>query len=278
SLINHIQTFGTSNSYDKTRQRNTGSRLIGCPFSVCGVKGNNDVWTLSVTDPTHNHDPSDNMSAHPSLLRPNEQERTKLCTQYNENPLISYLNDTWLPFKTQFVSTWIDSYLHLGNTAMSRIKDAHVTLKKYLQVSTVSKISLFALKQIHKQYLKASCAISNNPFEPCNGVFNKYMDLPYAYIIQECLATNQVLSIDDIYHHWWIKEPSMLLSDPIVQQTRGWPVGSQNKSNKTQASTKRNLSAFELEEARLSGRKCEVCKKTSHNSRTCHESSDVTEI
>ncbi|CAG8566174.1 6570_t:CDS:1, partial [Racocetra persica] len=63
------------NLIDKIHQKNTGSRLINCLFSVCGVKGNNDVWTLSVTDSTHNYNPSKNVSAHLSLRRPNEQER-----------------------------------------------------------------------------------------------------------------------------------------------------------------------------------------------------------
>ncbi|CAG8589426.1 19464_t:CDS:2, partial [Racocetra persica] len=129
--------------------------------------------------------------------------------------------------------------------SMSGIEGAHAMLKKYLQVSTgnlhtmyekillllenqyneikamiskdkthilhtqnisfysrlISKVSLFALRRIHEQYLKVSCAITNNPLKPCN-------------------------------------------------------VGSQNRSTKVQASTKRDPSAFKLEETRLNGKKC----------------------
>ncbi|CAG8787982.1 3145_t:CDS:2 [Gigaspora margarita] len=200
---------------------------------------------------------------------------------------------------------------------MSRVEGAHATLKKYLQVSTgdlytvYEKISLL----LENQYNKIKAMISKDETR-----------LPCAHIIQEHLTANQILSIDNVYHHWWIeglklplqsqlrttensliplfqeftqeynswpipqqvvaqnrlveiiKEPPMLLSDPIVQQTRERLVSSQNKSNKAQASTKRNPSAFELEEAQLSGRKCGICKKLGHNSRTCHESSSATEI
>ncbi|CAG8841462.1 10257_t:CDS:2, partial [Gigaspora margarita] len=131
----------------------------------------------------------------------------------------------------------------------------------------ISKVSSFALSRIHEQYLKVSRATLNNPLEPCNGLklplqsqsrtiensltplFQEFTQEYNSWPIpQQVVARNRLVEI--------IKEPPMLLSDPIVQQTRGRPVGSQNKSNKAQTSTKRDPSAFELEEARLSGRKC----------------------
>ncbi|CAG8589448.1 19465_t:CDS:1 [Racocetra persica] len=78
---------GTYRNYmnltDETHQRKTGSRLIDCLFSVCGVKRNNNIWTLSVTDPTHNHNSSENTSAYLSLQKPNEQEREWLKEMSN---------------------------------------------------------------------------------------------------------------------------------------------------------------------------------------------------
>ncbi|KAH9266102.1 hypothetical protein BASA84_001273 [Batrachochytrium salamandrivorans] len=101
SLIEHVRTFGAANGYGvkiarsklnkvyigcdrggnyrkrsditgETSRYNTSSRLIGCPFSVCGTKGKDDQWTLLVCNPNHNHEASRDNSAHPSLRRLNE--------------------------------------------------------------------------------------------------------------------------------------------------------------------------------------------------------------
>ncbi|CAG8696391.1 10298_t:CDS:2 [Cetraspora pellucida] len=218
---------------------------------------------------------------------------SELCNRYNENyPLIiKYIQDTWLPFKEQFISAWVDHCLHLGNTATSRVEenqhkeiDAMVAKDKtqiphaqnipfYAQL--VTKISLFALRKIHEQFLKASRATPDNPLGPCNNTFSSYMGLPCAHVIQECFAANKSLNLTDIHQHWWIENRQLTLQnnsesesfipllDPKVQRTRGRPVGS---SNKSLTSTKRNPSAFELEE---NGRRCTKCKGIGHNRRTC---------
>lgn len=284
---------------------------------------------------------------------------TELCTKYNEFPLIvNYIQDTWLPLKEKFISAWADQYFHLGTTVTSRVEGAHATLKRYLQVSVgnlqlvyekislllenqhneikemveknktriphsqnipfysrlVSHISLYALKKIHEQFIKASHATYDNPLEPCTGTFTTSMGLPCAHIIQERLANNQLLDLNDIHQHWWInnyhlplqsqvenednslsqlleefrqqytswsvsqqevaqnklvsliREPSTVLLDPTVQRTKGRPAGSLNK---IQSSTRRNPSAFEIEDTRTNGRKCGICKRAGHNSRTC---------
>ncbi|KAH6596022.1 hypothetical protein BASA50_005440 [Batrachochytrium salamandrivorans] len=101
ALIEHVRAFGAANGYGvkiarsklnkvyigcdrggnyrkrsdingETSRYNTSSRLIGCPFSVCGTKGKDDQWTLLVCNPNHNHEASRDNSAHPSLRRLNE--------------------------------------------------------------------------------------------------------------------------------------------------------------------------------------------------------------
>ncbi|KAH6565332.1 hypothetical protein BASA60_009952 [Batrachochytrium salamandrivorans] len=101
ALIEHVRTFGAANGYGvkiarsklnkvyigcdrggnyrkrsdingETSRYNTSSRLIGCPFSVCGTKDKDDQWTLLVCNPNHNHETSRDNSAHPSLRRLNE--------------------------------------------------------------------------------------------------------------------------------------------------------------------------------------------------------------
>ncbi|CAG8840841.1 28096_t:CDS:2, partial [Gigaspora margarita] len=81
-------------------------------------------------------------------------------------------------------------------TAISQIEGVHVTLKKYLQVLTsdlqtvYKRISLL----LENQYNKIKAMISKDEIR-----------LLCTHIIQEHLATNQVLSIDDVYYHWWIE-------------------------------------------------------------------------
>ena len=48
--------------------RSSSSRRQGCPFRLYGAvtKQNNGRWQLTVKNSVHNHDASDNMTAHPS--------------------------------------------------------------------------------------------------------------------------------------------------------------------------------------------------------------------
>ncbi|CAG8792751.1 6960_t:CDS:1, partial [Racocetra fulgida] len=107
ALIKHVRSFGASHGYgisitrskpnkvylgcdrsrsyrncldltDETRKRQTGSRLIGCPFSLHGTKEKNNIWTLSIQDSTHNHVLSKNTSSHPSLRRLDEPAQNQL--------------------------------------------------------------------------------------------------------------------------------------------------------------------------------------------------------
>ena len=48
------------------RKRKSGSRLINCPFELRGKKQENGFWTLEMQNTLHNHEPSVDMSGHPS--------------------------------------------------------------------------------------------------------------------------------------------------------------------------------------------------------------------
>ncbi|KAL6583797.1 hypothetical protein OROMI_003086 [Orobanche minor] len=75
------------------RKRNTGSRLIKCPFQIVGRKGVDGVWVLNAKNLTHNHEPCTDMSGHPSFRRlsPEDVESVKNMTlsgiapRYNES-------------------------------------------------------------------------------------------------------------------------------------------------------------------------------------------------
>jgi MULE transposase domain/FAR1 DNA-binding domain len=65
------------------------------------------------------------------------------------------------------------------------------------------------------------------------------------------------------------------LSNPIVQRIKGRPAGSLNNRNILPlSSTRRDPSLFEHVEAAL-GRKCNICKNTGHNRRTCPDSQSL---
>ncbi|KAJ9543535.1 hypothetical protein OSB04_023242 [Centaurea solstitialis] len=51
------------------RKRNTGSRLIECPFRILGKKENDGAWVLKAQNLTHNHEPSMDISGHSSFRR-----------------------------------------------------------------------------------------------------------------------------------------------------------------------------------------------------------------
>ncbi|BBN08574.1 hypothetical protein MPTK1_4g12640 [Marchantia polymorpha subsp. ruderalis] len=50
--------------------------------------------------------------------------------------MLDYVNKTWIPHKTKFVSAWTYDCLHLRNTTTSCVEGAHAMLKRFLQVLT----------------------------------------------------------------------------------------------------------------------------------------------
>ncbi|CAG8782616.1 22403_t:CDS:2 [Gigaspora margarita] len=176
-----------------------------------------------------------------------------------------------------------------------RVEGAHTMLKTYFQVSmgdlhivhekislVILKVSTFALKKVHEQFLKASSATSENPLWPCSGTFKSSMGLLCSYIIRELLNNDKCLQLDDFYQHCHqftflsiyqknttlekisslFQELTVIIQDPEVQYTRGRPAGAKNHS---QSSTKRDPSTFEL----IMSRKYGICHEARHNNRTC---------
>src|SRR6266480_884014 len=54
--------------HNGNRQRDTASRLTGCPFSI-QASGKDDIWTFKVHNPDHNHEPTTSAAAHPVQRR-----------------------------------------------------------------------------------------------------------------------------------------------------------------------------------------------------------------
>ncbi|PIA24917.1 hypothetical protein AQUCO_04100189v1 [Aquilegia coerulea] len=56
------------------RKKKSGSRLINCPFRIKGVKLVGGSWILRISNGTHNHEASKDMSGHPSFRRFSNEE------------------------------------------------------------------------------------------------------------------------------------------------------------------------------------------------------------
>lgn len=54
---------------EKRKKKSNGSRLINCPFRIVGIKRSDGNWVLKAKDLTHNHEPSTDVSRHPSFRR-----------------------------------------------------------------------------------------------------------------------------------------------------------------------------------------------------------------
>ncbi|KAI8895730.1 hypothetical protein BC833DRAFT_600136 [Globomyces pollinis-pini] len=48
-----------------------------------------------------------------------------------------------MPYKTKFLSCYVDQYLHLGSSSTSRIEGNHDVLKTYLQSGNLDLITVF---------------------------------------------------------------------------------------------------------------------------------------
>ncbi|CAM8953518.1 unnamed protein product [Rhodiola kirilowii] len=73
-----------------------------------------------------------------------------MCEEYQRfDRALKYLWETWLqPHREQFVSAWIDAYMHLGSNSSQRAEGAHARLKMYLG-DTMSSIDT-SFDKIHK--------------------------------------------------------------------------------------------------------------------------------
>ncbi|CAJ0767110.1 18905_t:CDS:2, partial [Entrophospora sp. SA101] len=85
-----------------------------------------------------------------------------------------------------------------------RLKVQHV-YRIALFEPLLSRVSVFALKKIHDEWIKASNATLESPLNPCSGILSSTMGLPCSHLISERIANGQTLQQTDIHEHWWIK-------------------------------------------------------------------------
>ena len=63
--------------------------------------------------------------------------------QYQTSPALRYVKETWLIHKEKFIVAWTQQYLHLGNSATSRVEGSHAFLKKHIGASTGDMLIVF---------------------------------------------------------------------------------------------------------------------------------------
>ncbi|CAJ0638733.1 16569_t:CDS:2 [Entrophospora sp. SA101] len=85
-----------------------------------------------------------------------------------------------------------------------RLKVQHV-YRIALFEPLLSRVSVFALKKIRDEWIKASNATLDSPLNPCSGILSSMMGLPCSHLISERIANGQTLQQTDIHEHWWIK-------------------------------------------------------------------------
>ena len=63
--------------------------------------------------------------------------------RYQASPSLRYVKETWLIRKEKFIVAWTQQYLHLGNSATSRVEGSHAFLKKHIGASTGDMLIVF---------------------------------------------------------------------------------------------------------------------------------------
>lgn len=56
---------------------------------------------------------------------------------------LQYIKETWLIHKEKFIVAWTQQYLHLGNSATSRVEGSHAFLKKHIGASSGDMLIVF---------------------------------------------------------------------------------------------------------------------------------------
>ncbi|CAG8761904.1 6272_t:CDS:2, partial [Acaulospora morrowiae] len=128
------------------------------------------------------------------------------------------------PESQNFLCVW-----HIEKNILTNCRNQFPTDEEWIEflgnwITVITKVSIFALKKVHKQLLKVSCATLENPLQPCSGTFTSSMGLPYIHKIQERLINNQYLQLTNFHQHWWLQECQLLpqipnkTEDPLQQQ------------------------------------------------------------
>ncbi|XP_077248823.1 uncharacterized protein LOC143888331 isoform X2 [Tasmannia lanceolata] len=153
ALLEHVRSFSKTQGYiatihnsrkdfnvilgcDRGGRRGTSSYLLGCPFEIEGRRMPDCSWVLKVHNGEHNHEASEDISAHPYSRRFSDEEILKvremtnagirprqiLAALKNDNPYLLAI-----PRDVYNLKAKIRKECLLGHAEMGAIKDAHET-------------------------------------------------------------------------------------------------------------------------------------------------------
>lgn len=84
---------------DQRKRKRGESRLLGCPFQAIGAQDKSGGWKLKTENGEHNHEPSQDLSAHPSLRKMTAEQMARLAemTDAGSSPaeIMVELQNTW---------------------------------------------------------------------------------------------------------------------------------------------------------------------------------------
>ena len=63
---------------DQRKRKRGESRLLGCPFKMLATCKKDGIWRVDTDNPEHNHGPSEDLSAHPTLRRMTDEQVKKV--------------------------------------------------------------------------------------------------------------------------------------------------------------------------------------------------------
>ncbi|XP_024177753.1 uncharacterized protein LOC112183616 [Rosa chinensis] len=105
--------------------------------------------------------------------------------------VLTYIGNTWLPWKERFVFAWTRPTSHFGNNVTSRAEGAHGTLKKYLQVSTggLREVKENICLAIQNQFQEIKTQLASEkirvPQKLCIPFFKEVINKVYFYALFE---------------------------------------------------------------------------------------------
>ncbi|CAG8726243.1 12741_t:CDS:2 [Cetraspora pellucida] len=140
------------------------------------------------------------------------------------------------------------------NISQEMIRISHAQNQPFYS-QVVTKISIFALRKRHQLLPQTLAGTEESPLQQRWQEYSQQFD--------SWPSNQQEMVLDEMSNLF--QGPVTVVQNPQIQHVRGRPVGTKN----TQSSTQRDLSTFELDDSGRQIRKCGVCHRTRHNSRTC---------
>nr|XP_043633125.1 uncharacterized protein LOC122604303 [Erigeron canadensis] len=205
------------------RQKKATTRLISCPFRIIGSKGVNGTWVYKPKDLKHNHEPSSDMSGHPSFrqLPPDTvqtvEEMTKsgipprqiLSSLRQQNPDLPAKSRTIYNVKRKIKRDNLGNRSVIGALFEEFEKDGFAFLESEDEESYT--LALKAFKNMLGQGSQLSVIISDRELD---GHFTATMGLPLAHKIKGHRERSLLLEL--VHPQWRINSLSLNTKDALV--------------------------------------------------------------